>query len=533
MRAAARRRARGAAAGLTLDQVWLFAGVAFFALRALLTPIMPHDFWWHLATGRAIVATGQIPEADGFSYTRAGEPFYNQSWLAQVGMYGLHELGGPALLLLAQALVVGGAYGLLLLLAIRRSGRARLSVGVLLLGTLPASFDNWLVRPQTYALPLFIASLYVLTAWRDPRGPRAEGGRVRAFWPPLLLLPALGALWVNLHGSFVLGGALIGLTFIGEALRRWLAARAEERSWATRPVGAAEDVLARPPRPVEPPLWQLALAGALTGLAWLINPGGLRVLGYVRDLLGSSQVTQLVTEWAPPTIREPNGAIFYLFVIAGIVILAYARRPPDPVDMLLAGAFLWLALGAGRNNIWFVAVATPLLARQLAAWRPEGAATRPAYQGLPALNAALAGTIGLLLLLALPWVKPWLGLPPELGAVVHPTTPVAAVERLRAAPDRPERLFHEMSYGSYLIWAAPEQKVWADPRIELYPLEQWREYQRLGSALDVEPLLAQYRVDGLLLSNANQAGLVEWARARPAEWELRYGDEQASYFVRR
>lgn len=532
MRAATHSGKGQAVAGLTLDQVWLFAGVAFVALRALLTPIMPHDFWWHLATGRQIVVTGQIPTVDGFSFTRAGEPFYNQSWLAQVGMYGLFELGGPELLVLVQALVLAGAYGLLLRLAIRQSGSLRLSVGVLLLGTLPASFDNWLVRPQSYAIPLFIASLYVLTAWRDPRGARADdAGRLRAFWWPLLLLPAFGILWVNLHGSFVLGGALIALTFAGELLRRWLAARAERRSWATGPIGVAEDVLTRPPRPAYPPLWHLVVAGGLTGLSWLVNPGGLQVLDYVRKLTASSQVTQLVTEWAPPSVRDPNGAIFFLFIMVAIVVLAYGERKPDPTDMLLAGAFLWLALGAGRNNIWFVAVATPLLARQLAEWLPERGARKP-YQGVPALNMALAGTIGLMLLVALPWIKPWLGLPPEVGAVVHPQTPVAAVAAVQADPRRPARLFHDMGYGSYLIWAAPEQKVWADPRIELYPFEQWLDYGRLGSAVEVESLLGKYAIDGLLLSNKEQAALVAWAQARPELWELRYSDAEASYFVR-
>jgi hypothetical protein len=335
-----------------------------------------------------------------------------------------------------------------------------------------------------------------------------------------------------MHGSFVLGGALIALTFVGEGLRRVLAARAEERAWARRPVGSAEDVLARPSRPAEPPLWHLVVVGVLTGLAWLANPGGSQVLGYVRGLLGSSQVTQLVTEWAPPTIRDPNGAIFFLFLMAGVVILAYARRRPDPVDMLLAGAFLWLALGAGRNNIWFVAVATPLVVRQLAAWWPEDAARTP-YQGLPALNAALAGVIGLLLLLALPWVKPWLDLPPSVGGLLDAATPVAAVEELLEDPAPPARLFHEMAYGSYLIWTAPGHPVWADPRIELYPLEQWHDYVRLSSANDPEPVLERYRVDGLLLSTTNQADLVAWAQARPEAWELRYSDEQSSYFVRR
>lgn len=532
MRIVAGQRGKAALAGLSLDQVWLFAAVAFIALRALLTTIPPHDFWWHMATGRLIVSSGEIPTIDSFSYTRAGEPFYNQSWLAQVFLYALHEFGGVPLIIVVQALALALAYGLLLRLCVRRSGAVRLSAGFLLLATMPASFDNWIVRPQTYALPLFIASLYVLSAWRLPelRGAGADPAR---FYRPLLLLPLFGVVWVNLHGSFVLGGALIALVFMGEAARRWFVERAEARAWASRPVGRAEDVLERTPPPARPPLWHLALAGALTGASWLLNPGGAQVLGYVRNLLSSSQVTGLVTEWAPPTIRDPNGAIFFLFLLAGIVILAYARRRPDPVDMLMAGAFLWLALGAARNNIWFTAAATPLLVVQLATWRAGDATAHRSYQGLPALNAALAGVIALMLGLALPWVKPSLGLPPQLGALIDPQTPVAAVERLRSDPQRPARLFHAMSYGSYLIWAAPEQPVWADPRIELYPLEQWRDYQLLNSGLEVERLLAAYAIDGLLLSNTEQEPLVEWARARPQEWELRFADEETSYFARR
>jgi hypothetical protein len=541
--------------GLTLDQVWLFAGIAFVALRVLLTPIPPYDFWWHMATGRIIATTGSIPVSDSFSFTQAGAPFYNQSWLAQLLIFQLFELGGPPLLILVQALVIAGAYGLLIALCVRRSGQPRLSVGLFLLLTLPASFDNWVVRPQSYAIPLFIAYLFILSEWRlggsapantteggEPQTkaeqgtvftnrPSFRGGRSNA--APLLLLPALGALWVNLHGSFVLGGALIALTFVGELLRRWWEDRAEERAWATRPVGQAEDLLSRPQQPIRPSLWQLVVAGLLTGLSWLANPGGLEVIGYVRELLGSSQVTQLVTEWAPPTIRTPNGTIFFLFVIAAIVILAYARRPPNLTDMLIAGAFFWLALGATRNNIWFTAVATPLLVVQAASWRPEEALRRPVFQGLPAINAALVSVIGLALLLALPWIKPALALPPTLGATIDAATPIDAVAFLQEDPARPARLFHDMGFGSYLIWAAPEQPVWIDPRIELYPFEQWRDYQDLSAGANAEQLLDSYAIDGMLLSNVEQGGLVEWTNEQPAHWELRYTDEVASYFVRR
>lgn len=519
----------------TLDHVWLFAAVALIALRPLLTPIPPHDFWWHMATGRLIVQTGTIPTVDQFSYTQVGEPFYNQGWLAQVLMYGIHSLGGVPLLLVVQAAVVALTYGLLLLLCIRRSGALRLSVGVLLMTTMPLSFDNWNVRPQTYAFPLFIAFLYILTMWRLADSSKDVASQSLLKGHRLWLLPLLMVVWVNLHGSFVLGGALIAMTFVGEWLRRFIADRREAAAWATRPIGEAEDVLHRPPQPARPPLMPLFVWGAVTALALLLNPRGLEVLAYVRDLLSTSAVTSLVTEWAPPTIRDIGGMIFFLFVMFSVAVLTYARRRPDLVDMLFAAAFFWLALGAVRNIVWFGMVMTPLLVVLLAARNPVDAdtpVTQTRFQGLPAMNWVLIGILSLLLLLGLPWVKPALDLPPELGSLLDQDTPVAATTFMRADVQRPERLFHSMSAGSYLIWAAPEQSVFIDPRIELYPMEQWHDYINLSNGENVDALLAKYQIDGLLLHNEQQEALLEHVRADPV-WDVRYEDAQSTYLVRR
>jgi hypothetical protein len=106
-------------------------------------------------------------------------------------------------------------------------------------------------------------------------------------------------------------------------------------------------------------------------------------------------------------------------------------------------------------------------------------------------------------------------------------TPVEATRALQELPQRPQRLFHAMSYGSYLIWAAPEQKVFIDPRIELYPFEQWRDYILLGQGVEVEALLAKYRIDGMMLSIEEQAPLLEYAphpRRRVARSVRRRGD---------
>ncbi|MFL5804012.1 MAG: hypothetical protein ACJ8CR_19985 [Roseiflexaceae bacterium] len=502
-------------ATLTLDHVWLAAALILIALRPLLSPIPPHDFWWHLATGRAIVAQGRIPTTDSFSYTQFGQPFYNQGWLAELLMYGIYQLGGVPLILLVQSLVMALAYGLLLRLCVIRTGRLRLCVVLLLLATLPLSFSNWVVRPQSYTFPIFVGFLTILTEYRL--------GRSNRLW----LLPLLMALWVNMHGAFVLGLALIGLTFIGEFLKRFKPNR--------RPT--TDD---RRPTTDDGPISQFSILNsqfilwsALTALAVLLNPRGTGVLSYVRNLLGSSSVTTLVEEWAPPTIRDAgsNGLIFFLFVIGCAAVLIYARRRPELTDMLLFGAFFWLALGATRNIVWFGFVATPLLVTQAATLLPApGPARRPA--GSPVLNAVLIGLLALLLVLGLPWVKPSLDLPPEVGALLTEDTPVAAVERLRTEPERPRHLFHSEGYGSYLIWAAPEQPVFIDTRIELYPYQQWADYINLGQGNNVAELLQKYAIDGLLLNKQRQERLVAVMRADPA-WMLRYEDAQTIYLLRR
>jgi hypothetical protein len=141
--------------------------------------------------------------------------------------------------------------------------------------------------------------------------------------------------------------------------------------------------------------------------------------------------------------------------------------------------------------------------------------------------------IGLLLLLvgsATPWVKPSI-FPPEVGAIVEQETPIEAVAFLQQQQPRPKRLFHPLSYGSYLIWAAPEQPVFIDPRIELYPYAQWVDLLTLNDGSDVQKLLERYQFDAVLLSRQEQRPLIEALSNDPA-WQERYRDQVSVYLVR-
>ncbi len=82
-----------------------------------------------------------------------------------------------------------------------------------------------------------------------------------------------------------------------------------------------------------------------------------------------------------------------------------------------------------------------------------------------------------------------------------------------------------MGYGSYLIWAVPEQKVFIDPRVELYPLSQWEDYIDIEKGHHYTDLLAKYGADRVLLDKKIQPGLAG-ELAKDTGWVLEYSDRQ-------
>lgn len=490
---------------LDLDTTYVLIALAPFVLRTLIMPIAPNDFWWHMAHGRLIGNTHQIPTVDHFSYTQNGTPFYNQSWLSQLWFYWLQQLGGVPLVLVGQTLCVALAYGLLLWLCIKRTGQKRLCVGLLLAGVMPMSFDNWQVRPQTLALPFFAAYLCILSA-----------SRLR--WANYLwTLPLLMALWVNLHGSFEQGLALIVLTLIGEGIRR--------KRGDNEALTASQ--------------WRALLGwGALTLAATLLNPRGINIYFYVHDVLRHPS-TQFSSEWAAPSFKQFTDVYFFLYVIVLAIVLLKAKPRPPLTDWLLILPFLLVAFISGRSIMWFGLVSLPLFALALTSFikAPKPVASDGKQlneRSATLMNGALVLVVWLMVLLTLPWIKPALGLPPQLGSVVDPQTPVKMTAALRTLPPniRPRRLFHSEAFGSYLIWAAPEQKVFIDPRFELYPPEQWRDFNDLKRGLRVEELFKKYQFDGLMLDKKEHKNLIAGVKAS-GKWKVAYERPGAVLMVRK
>ena len=501
---------------ITIEHLWVLTVLVSIFVFVNTHPIRPHDFWWHMAVGREILETGQIPQVDTFSQTMRGTPYpsYQAFWLMEAAMYRVYRLGGATLTVLLHGVVITAAYALLIWLGQRISGSWRAAaVGTLFAAAL--GLNDWNVRPQ--AVTFAIAALFLLAIHEYRQTQRRA-------W--LVVFPLGMALWVNSHGTFPLGLALIAFWTADEG---WKALQSGDITWASLR------------RALQAPLLTLALSLA----ACALSPRGLGTFAYVSGMASDPIIQNLVPEWAPPTFDTLGGQLFFGGLLLSAAILALSPKRPSPSQLLTFLAFGGLGMRTLRGSIWFGLVMAPVLAEHVAhigeeVRRRKGEKTgrriskiqNPKSKIENVLNLTLVGLLLLGAVLSLPWFKALWPLAPEKRGLISAETPIAATEFL-LQERLPGPLFHAMSFGSYLIWAAqPEYPVFVDGRIELYPAELWLDYLHISAAAPGwEETLEKYGIQTLMLSPQEQAGLVA-AVQNTSAWREVYSDDSAMIFTR-
>jgi len=98
---------------------------------------------------------------------------------------------------------------------------------------------------------------------------------------------------------------------------------------------------------------------------------------------------------------------------------------------------------------------------------------------------------------------------------------------------KPCRLFHSSSTGSYLMWAAPEQGIFIDSRLQdFYNPKLVADYCTLTAGQRVNELVAEYQIDGMLLSREQHSRLIE-SMTSYSDWREAYADATHIIFVPR
>ena len=379
------------------------------------------DSWLTLVSGREVAQHG-LPQHDHLMALSHGAKWVDQQWLAQLAFYGLTRLGGIQAAVILHVLLLAGAFGLTVIAARRRGASATTVFWVGLACVFLAPW-GWQLRAQSFAYPLFAATLWLLSA--DSRVPSRR---------VLLVLPLL-ALWGNLHGSVVLGAGLVslrGLTIVYARLRTG----DREPAWLLR----AGCLLAAP---------LLALA----------SPYGTALIGYYRHMLGSPLLSRFVQEWGPTT--PAKAWLFYPIVILAIWLLG---RNGGALTLFERGALLAATLAgfiALRHVVWFELAALMFLPVLLDARRTKKASVQRAARSVGAL-AALGLLVIPVALAAAP--SSWYGR----------KLPTGAVTELRRVAGDDAHVFASETLSDWLLWNEPSLRgrIAYDVRFELLSVRQ-------------------------------------------------------------
>jgi len=476
----------------------LWAGITILlpALLVSVASISTIDLAYGIRAGGQVLDGAGIPRIDTYTFTAAGLPWIDQQWLAQAIFAAVHRLGGwPALATLWAVVVV--ATEALLWRAARLMGAGVRSTGAaLLIGFVVAAQGSGL-RSQVLGLVCLAGMLALVADRRDHRG-------------RLLLAVPLVAAWANLHGSFPVGLALLGLA-------------------------TAEDITGRNHARQAMATWVLA------AVATLANPFGLDAWRYVATIGEDPTIARFVVEWRHTGVLDPAGAAFYASVVAVVVIvlvrIRQGDRPPWTMLAWLAG-LAFLGAWAVRAVAWWGLGAAPIVAALLSRIRPRPRDVAPVTSKTTDEPGVARGPIAFvagfaILLVALQPV--WHPSPDGegLGSRLEdaPLGITRALSTVLAAHPA-ARVFNAQRWGSWLELAVPGARLFADSRIELIPAAAWLDYLQ-ASAGDPRwrEILDAWQVDVVAVSATDQSGLATLIGG-DAAWRSVYRDSDGLVAVR-
>ncbi|MGA2277228.1 MAG: hypothetical protein ABSG00_06465, partial [Terracidiphilus sp.] len=344
-------------------------------------------------------------------------------------------------------------------------------------------------RPQVIAYILLIVELTLIHLGRT-RNPRWFFG-----------LPLVFALWINCHGSFMLGLILAGV-FLFTSFFSFQFGSLLSRAWN--------------PQCRRMLIWSILLSLA----ALFANPGGWHQILYPFDtMLHMHILLGAVEEWAPLNMTVPRGIVLLLVLLAIFLQVLVRRSELFFDELLLLAIGTWMAVSHQRMLIVFGILAVPVLSRQFAAsWDGYDAKKDRIWP-----NAMMIGICLITLYLAFPSRQ-------FLESQVEVQSPVKAVQFIQSS-HLSGPMLNDYSFGGYLIWAAPEHPVFIDGRTDLYEwsgiLGEYGSWAMMQG--DPRLLLEKYRIHFCLLDR--RSTMAQVLPLLPG-WKQVYADSQAVIFAR-
>ncbi|MFZ3265035.1 MAG: hypothetical protein WA172_13620 [Terriglobales bacterium] len=496
-------------------------------------PLADLDIGWHIRTGEQILATHTLPRTDTYSSTMQGQRWFAWEWLYDLVLGILYRACGLNGVVWLCALLAATTFTILLSQLLKRGTGLPLALGLMLLAEAAATIHLF-ARPHLVSWLLVLLWFVALERWE--RGGKGSANGSAEGRPPRWLpwfFPVSTLLWVNLHGAWIFGFALLAIYILAafvEGLREqdaFAAIRAAHRARA------------------------MAWVWVCSAVATLVNPYGWRLHWHIYRYLSDRYLMNRIAEFRSPDFHGWAQRCFGLILLLTLVALASNGRRLGLSHLLVVLLSVYAALLSSRNlpvsSMLLVLVIGPMLWEQFASlmakpgawgWMRRCAGRIVAFSDrMGAQELRLRGHIWAIVCaagaLAICLQGGWLGSRQVIQARFDPAkVPVAAVDYLEKEAST-EPVFSIDSWGGYLIYRLyPRRQVVLDDRHDLYGSDRIRESLIL---LQGEPgwrqVLEKWQIRTVLLPAGST--LANLLPELPQEWRLTYNDKVAVVFEKR
>ena len=298
------------------------------------------DLWGHLDFGRWIVEHRSLPASDPFAIAPADKPVLHYAWLSQVIGYEVQTHLGNEGLVLGHSLLMTMIAGILMLAVVRKgapalwgwvAAAAFFALDLPILGT---------IRPQLFGQ---LGGALILLACADLPKKRH----------PLLWLPVVAACWANLHGTILMGLAMLGCYALG-------------MTWTV--LGEVNRDVAKTLRDARFQRAWLALLVMMA--AACLNPYGPLLFPQI-IFFGEHATLSYISEWRALSPSSLTGGLMVASCLLTAGLLKYGVKKWDLGELAMLALFALATFSAIRMLAWWALVwAVVIIPHAAAAWYP-------------------------------------------------------------------------------------------------------------------------------------------------------------------
>ncbi len=252
------------------------------------------------------------------------------------------------------ALVIAAVFAWTFRLLLRRGTNILVALLLVLLAA-SAAMIHFLARPHVVSWLFTVAWFWILDSSEtgcasDSKSfARSESNRRRGWI--LWLLPPLMLVWVNVHGGFVVGFALLAIYWFS-AVWQWLRLKEDRFDDVLQKIRAGRRVR------------NLTIAGVVSAAATLLNPYGFHLHVHIYRYLTNHFLMDHINEFQSPNFHYVAQKCFAGLLLLTLVALATKRREIGVGQGLIVLFAVYSGLYASRN----IPVSSLLLILMIAPW---------------------------------------------------------------------------------------------------------------------------------------------------------------------